>query len=146
MKELYKCSVLGIIYGFLYNLIEIIYRGNTHWSMWILSALIGVVIGLYNNCISWETPIEIQALFGMFIATSLEYVCGCIVNIQLGWDVWNYSNLPFNLDGQICLFFSLAWMILSIVCIVLDDYIRYFLFKEEHPAYRSLILSKLKKR
>ena len=44
--------------------------------------------------------------------------------------------MPFNLLGQICLPFAVAWLALAAVAIVLDDYLRYWLFGEEKPRYR----------
>ena len=54
-----------------------------------------------------------------------------VVNIGLGWNVWDYSNLPFNIYGQVCVWFIFLWFILSFIGIVVDDYIRYWLFDEE---------------
>ena len=46
--------------------------------------------------------------------TTVEFVAGCIVNLRLHWQVWDYSSLPFNLLGQICPRFILMWFALSI--------------------------------
>ena len=54
----------------------------------------------------------------------------------LGLHIWDYSTMPLNIFGQICLPFSLAWMGLSGVAIILDDYIRYWFFNEEKPHYK----------
>ena len=43
--------------------------------------------------------------------------------------------MPGNFLGQICPQFTLAWLALSLVGIVLDDYLRYWLFREEKPHY-----------
>ena len=37
-----------------------------------------------------------------------------VVNLLLGWGVWDYTNRPFNLLGQICLLFSGLWTLLSL--------------------------------
>lgn len=52
-----------------------------------------------------------------------------------GWNVWDYSDQPFNLLGQICLSYTLLWIPLSAVAIVLDDFLRCLLFGEEWPRY-----------
>ena len=69
---------------------------------------------------------------------TLELIFGIIFNINLGMNVWDYSDLPFNLFGQICLPFMIAWFLLSAVAIVADDYIRYWLFAEDKPKYKWL--------
>ncbi len=77
-----------------------------------------------------------QMLIGACIVTFMEFISGYIINIKLGWQVWDYSNLPFNIMGQICLPFSIIWFFISLVAIVVDDYLRYCLFKEERPHYK----------
>lgn len=77
-----------------------------------------------------------QMLIGAIVITTLEFVCGCIVNLWLGWNVWDYSNMPFNLLGQICLPFTVIWFFLSAVAVVLDDWIRHILWGEDMPHYK----------
>jgi hypothetical protein len=135
MKVFSKEFILFIIGGLLYILIELSYRGYSHWTMFILGGLCFVLIGGINNYISWDMPIYEQMMIGSVIITILEFICGCIVNLWLGWDVWDYSNMPYNVLGQICLPFSILWFFISLVAIVADDYIRYWLFDEEKPRY-----------
>lgn len=135
MKVFSKEFILFIIGGLLYILIELSYRGHSHWTMFILGGLCFVLIGGINNYISWDMPIYEQMMIGSVIITMLEFICGCIVNLWLGWDVWDYSNMPYNVLGQICLPFSILWFFISLVAIVADDYIRYWLFDEEKPRY-----------
>lgn len=135
MKVFSKEFILFIIGGILYILIELGYRGHSHWTMFILGGLCFVLIGGINNYISWDMPIYEQMMIGSVIITILEFICGCIVNLWLGWDVWDYSNMPYNVLGQICLPFSILWFFISLVAIVADDYIRYWLFDEEKPRY-----------
>ena len=135
MKVFSKEFILFIIGGLLYILIELSYRGHSHWTMFILGGLCFVLIGGINNYISWDMPIYEQMMIGSVIITMLEFICGCIVNLWLGWDVWDYSNMPYNVLGQICLPFSILWFFISLVAIVADDYIRDGLFDEEKPRY-----------
>ena len=116
--------------------IEILYRGYTHWSMGILGGISFVSIGLINEILSWDTPLAIQALIGSIMITLYEFITGVILNIWLGLGIWNYSNLSFNILGQICLPFSIIWYFLSIVGICLDDFLRWKFFGEEKPRYK----------
>ena len=86
----------------------------------------------------WDTPLLLQMFCGCAIITALEFVTGCIVNLWLGWDVWDYSRYKFNVLGQISLRSSVGWYFLSLVGIVLDDYIRYRFFGEEKPRYKII--------
>lgn len=131
-----KNLILFEIGGLIYNLIEIIYRGHSHWTMFIVGGLCFLFIGWINKIFSWELALWKQMLIGGLIVTILEFVAGCIINLWLGWDVWDYSSMPLNLLGQVCLPFSVLWVFLSAIAIILDDYLRYWLFNEEKPRYK----------
>lgn len=94
-----------------------------------------MLIGSINNLFPWEMSLAKQGVIGACIVTVLEFITGCIINIWLGWNVWDYSNMPLNILGQVCLPFSLLWILLSIVCIIVDDYLRYLMFNEQMPHY-----------
>lgn len=126
---------LFLIGGAIYVLIELVYRGYSHWTMFLLGGLCFVLIGGVNEYIPWEMPLWLQAGIGAVIITALEFICGCIVNLALGWNVWDYSSTPLNILGQVCLPFAIIWFVIAHFGIVLDDYLRYWLFKEEKPHY-----------
>lgn len=140
MKSIIKYIVLWLVGGCTYYMIEVIWRGYSHPSMVVLGGICFVCVGLLNNVLPWSMHIEYQAGIGAAIITLLEFITGCIVNSILKWDVWDYSELPLNVLGQICLPFSLIWFVLSIAIILLDDYIRYKWFHEQKPKYTSAIL------
>lgn len=144
IKRIAKYILLFIFGGISYYAIEMMYRGHSHWTMFLLGGLCFVAVGLINNVISWDMPIEIQGLVGAAIITGLEFIVGLIVNIILGWNVWDYSELPFNLLGQVCLYFTAIWYVLSLLIIVVDDWIRYFVFHERRPKYTSIFKRKRK--
>ena len=102
----------------------------------ILGGLCFVSIGLINELFPWELGIVWQALIGGTMVTCLEFITGVIVNIWLKLGVWDYSGLPLNILGQVCLPFYFAWVGLSVVAIVFDDYLRYWFFGEEKPHYK----------
>ena len=98
-----KYLSLFTVMGSIYYLIEIIWRGYSHVSMFILAGVCGICIGLINEILSMDTPIWLQAIIGSCIVTTGEFISGCILNLWLGLGIWDYSNMPFNLLGQICL-------------------------------------------
>jgi uncharacterized membrane protein len=142
--NLIKCTILFLIGGAAYFLIEILWRGYSHWTMFLLGGLCFLIIGAINNFLPWEMCFEAQSIIGATIITIFEFIVGVIVNIILKWNVWNYSTVPFNIMGQICLPFSLIWIVLSAVIIIVDDLVRYKIFKEEKPYYISWILNKIR--
>ncbi len=137
-RHVLKEIILAIIGGLIYILIELIWRGHTHISMFILGGICFVAIGLINELFSWELGLVWQSVIGAVIVTVLEFITGLIVNIWLGLGVWDYSNMPFNLLGQICLPFAFPWIALSAIAIILDDYLRYWIFGEEKPRYKLI--------
>lgn len=135
LKPALKHVILAAAGGSAYVLLELVLRGRSHWTMFLLGGLCFVLIGLINEVIPWEMPLLLQGVIGAGIVTALEFCTGCIVNLWLGWDVWDYSNIPFNVLGQICLPFSLLWILVSILAVLLDDWIRWRWFGEERPHY-----------
>ena len=142
IKQQLKIFILFLIGGFIYVAIELGFRGHSHWTMFLLGGLCFILIGGLNNYISWEMSIIKQGIIGALIITSLEFIFGLVLNLYLNLGIWNYSNMPFNILGQICLPFSIAWFFLSLVAIFIDDWLRYVLFKEEKPHYHLFTVCK----
>ena len=139
MKKLIcKYITLLIAGGGLYVILELIWRGRSHWTMFLLGGLCFISIGLINEIISWDMPLWQQVLIGAGIVTDLEFLTGCIVNLWLGWGVWDYSRLPGNVLGQICPQFFILWLPVALIAIMLDDWLRYWWFGEEKPHYKIL--------
>lgn len=118
-----KEFIIWVIFGGVYCLLEIIYRGYTHPSMFVVGGICGVLIGLINDNTPQMSLVK-QSIIGSVIVTAIEFISGVILNIVLGLNVWDYSSMPFNILGQICLPFSMVWLILSIPVIYLDDYLK----------------------
>ena len=98
---------------FIYSLMEISARGFTHWTMTLTGGIILTI--LYEMFTGLRSvPFWQKCILGSLIITSVEFTVGVIVNIILGWNVWNYSDMPFNILGQICLPFTVLWFFLSI--------------------------------
>ena len=55
-------------------------------------------------------------VFGVsfIVGTITEYICSLGQQIVFGSVAWDYSNMPFNLNGRICLLYSVFWGILGI--------------------------------
>ena len=115
--------IILLIFGISYYLLEILWRGYSHWTMIIVGGLCGLLIGLINE-ITPKMNTVLQMLLGSVIVTIIEFVTGYIINIKLDLNIWDYSNLKFNILGQVSLLFSILWFFLSYIVIKLDDYIR----------------------
>lgn len=142
IKQWLKIFILFLIGGFIYVAIELGFRRHSHWTMFLLGGLCFILIGGLNNYIPWEMSLIKQGLIGALIVTSLEFIFGLIFNLYFNLGIWDYSNMPFNILGQICLPFSIAWFFLSLVAIFIDDWLRYILFKEGKPHYHLFTVCK----
>lgn len=133
-----KHLFLFILGGFTYFYMEIAFRGYSHYSMILCAGLAFILCGslrkLFKNKISFVS----QMILSCLIITILEFITGYIVNIRFQMNVWDYSNLPYNFMGQVCLFYSLLWLCLSILCILIYDITCHFIFDEVMPHYHIL--------
>ena len=67
---------------------------------------------------------------GAIEGSVIEYVVGWIgeVIFQIKW--WDYSNMPFNIHGRICILFSVFWGLLALVLIrLINPYIEILIDK-----------------
>ncbi len=111
MRMFFNYLFAALIGGFGYCMIEIIWRGRTHYSMFFAGAI--VLSTFYFISKNYNLPLWERCLAGMIIITGIELVFGIVFNIILKEHVWDYSNMPMNFLGQICVPFSLLWFALS---------------------------------
>ena len=100
--------VLG---GTAYAMMEILFRGHTHWSMALTGGACVVTLYILLDWLNGQ-PLVMAALAGAVIVTVYEFAVGCIVNLRFGWAVWDYSDMEGKLLGQICPVFTAAWFAL----------------------------------
>ena len=136
IKILIKYLVLFLLGGYTYYGIEILWRGDSHYSMIICGGICFIYAGLQNEQIEWDYPFWKQVLRVEAFILSAEFITGCIVNLWLGLDVWDYSGLPGNILGQTCPQFALLFLPLSAIAIIVDDFVRWKWFDEEKPRYK----------
>ena len=113
--------------SFLYSIIEICFRGYTHWTMFITGGI--AFLSLYFMNLKIKTKnILVRCLASCAIITFIELVVGCIVNKIFHMGVWDYSHRKLNLFGQICPLYSFFWFLLSLpatfLCFVIKNKLR----------------------
>ncbi len=118
VKEYFMCFALGAV---IYGLVEVAVRGYTHWTMALTGGAVMMLINLINQ--TKNLNIITRCLLGATVITSLEFAVGMIVNVRLGWDVWDYSDKAMNIFGQICPQFCVGWFFISIPAFALCRYI-----------------------
>ena len=120
LKNGFRYVFVFLLGAVIYNLVEVIFRGYTHWSMGVLGGVCFVAVGLLNE-IQQRPPIILQMAQGAVICTVLELLAGLVLNVWLGLDIWDYSGVPGNIMGQVCPQFTLAWAALSAVAVWVED-------------------------
>ena len=97
-----------------------------------------VFFTIQGQMVHWEDPLWRQILRCIIFVTAMEFITGIIVNKWLHLAVWDYSNQPFHLFGQICLPFMVIFSGLCALGIFLGGYLAYWLYGEEKPHYHVL--------
>lgn len=99
--------------GLAYGAIEILWRRKTHWTMVLTGG--ACFLSLFKFFSGHEKmPLVKKCCIGSCIITSIEFLCGCIVNLKMKLNVWDYSKAKLNILGQICPFYSMLWGLLCI--------------------------------
>lgn len=98
-----KEAALFAIGGGAYVLLELLYRGYSHGSMFLAGGLCFLLIGRLSRL-----PLPLAVVLGVMIITSVELVTGLLVNRD--YSVWDYRDQPGNFLGQICPAFMAIWI------------------------------------
>ena len=124
--------------GVLYGVLEVLWRGHTHWTMMALAALLCVPLDVANEHMPWSLPLTVQAALGGLAITAGELAAGLILNVWLGLGVWDYTGQWGNLWGQVCPLYTALWCLLAGPVIVGFDWLDYWLCGGERPGYRRV--------
>lgn len=141
IKHVFRKFLLFLLCGLIYCGIEYIYRQWSHITMFVLSGLLGVFcIDTPNNIFGYDFDYSLQVLISTLLCTIGEGITGLIVNVKMGLNVWNYSNLPFTFFyGQCNLFFVLAWaLVIGVFGIFFCDFFWYYICKDNVQPYYKL--------
>ena len=127
LRLVWNYFIIFLFGGLYYCFLEALWRGYTHWTMAVTGG--ACFLGLFVISVKGRRlPLLWQCLAGSVLITTIEFCAGCIVNLLLGWNVWDYSTLRFPLMGQICLAFSVVWFFLCIPGIGLCRLLHVLLF------------------
>lgn len=109
-----KNSLLFLTGSCLYPALEILWRGYSHASMALAGGVCMLLIDLVCCDKLKKRSLCARCAAGSLMITCVEFLFGLLVNKLLHLRVWDYSALPMNIMGQICLPFSLVWFFLTI--------------------------------
>ncbi len=118
-----------------YGLIEIAARGFTHITMGFLGGISMIVISILNDMRRKGLPLITELIIITIFITVCEFIAGIILNVNLHLNIWDYSQIPMNIMGQICVPFMFIWLILSYVGIIVEEFMRAHLFFSGKALY-----------
>ena len=115
-----------ILYSFLGFLLEVAYARATHSAKQDRKCLLllplcpvygaGALLILLSVRAANTSFLGVMVI-GFLSASAAEYLMSLFYDRVLGVEFWDYSALPLNLDGRVCLLFSLAWTVLSVALV-----------------------------
>lgn len=138
LKKLMEYGFLWMLGGTIYYSFEMIFRGFSHWTMFVLGGICMMFFAFQGKAVRWREALWKQVLRCTIFVTACEFITGIIVNKWFELAVWDYSNQPFQLFGQICLPFAVIFSGLCAAGILLSGYILHWFFGEELPQYHVL--------
>lgn len=116
---IWKMTFLFYLGGMCYAGLELLWRGFTHWSMFLLGGLCFVLVGNLKR-LRPTRALPLRMTEAALLITLLELGCGLLVNRS--YRVWDYRHMPMNFLGQICLPFTLLWLPVSLAAMLLYDW------------------------
>ncbi len=107
----------GVVLETIYCLIQ---RGHCESRVGLIYGPFNLVYGIGALCLSgalyqFRNRGRVFSFVGGFVVGSVvEYACSWFQEVCFGSTSWDYSNMPYNLNGRICLLYSIFWGILGI--------------------------------
>lgn len=123
----YKLLLIGVAGSFVGVIVELLWCLLTNGYIESRSGLVygpfNLVYGFgavaltvclyrFRNRSAW-----ISFLGGMIVGSVVEYLCSLFQEIVFGSCSWDYSHMPFNINGRICLLYSFFWGFLGVLWI-----------------------------
>lgn len=138
MKKLSEYLFLWALGGSFYYGFEVFFRGCSHWSMFVLGGLCLVFCAQQGIWTHWNAPLWKQVGWCVIFVVSGEFITGIIVNKIMHWNVWDYTGMPFQIMGQVCLPFAVIFSGLCAIGILVSGYLLHFFYGEEMPHFHVL--------
>lgn len=138
LRKLSEYLFLWVVGGAVYYGVELFFRGFSHWSMFILGGICLMFFWWQASTLHWKDPLWKQIIRCTIFVVSCEFITGIIVNKWLNWAVWDYSDQPFHLFGQICLPFAVIFSGFCAVGILVSGKLMQWIYREECPNFHVL--------
>ena len=125
--NIWRKGFLFCLGGGCYFILEMLWRGWSHISMFLAGGTCFLLLGGLENA-KPRLLLPFRALAGAGVITMIELLFGLIFN--RGYSVWDYRSMPGNFYGQICLPFSVLWVPISLGGMALYKFSDNFLIRQ----------------
>lgn len=138
--KVYKKLILFFVGFCIYITIECLYKsnGSSNALMGVCGGIALFLLDMINDKFGWDVDVLIQCAAGSALITGMEFIIGQFMIRGILPIMWDYSSVPFNYKGIICVPFSIIWMALSFVAIVIADAINYYVYEDTDIPYYKI--------
>ena len=113
-------ALIGLLMEVFFTSTAALIRGNWNWhggtSPWMMLdyGILGLAVGPIAGALkARRVPLALRAVVYMLGIFFVEYVSGVLFT-ACGLHIWDYSDLPWNLQGQITATYAPAWYALGL--------------------------------
>ena len=136
MNALYMSAWIVLIYGFLGWCSEVVFAAVNSGKFVNRGFLNGPICPIYgfgvliiSLCLTpFVDNFFLLFLFSMVLTSALEFLTGWVLEKLFNTKWWDYTDVPFNIKGYICLKFSIIW---GLACV--------FIMKIVHPVITGMV-------
>lgn len=90
-QKIISYGSIFIISGLIYTMLELIWRGHTHWTMFLCAGLCGLVMAnINNNLLEFDTDFLKQVVISALCCTTFEFLFGIMFNGD--FSIWDYRG------------------------------------------------------
>lgn len=100
----------------------------------------GIGVGVVVQFLSpFKSSLVLLYVTSVIVVTALEWLTGFVLEKVFHNKWWDYSSMPLNLNGYVCLPFSLIW---GVACVVIVDFIHPLIDKVLHflPQIAGIVI------
>lgn len=128
--DIYYLALYFYVYGFLGWCSEVGYAALKEHRFVNRGFLSGPICPIYGAGVSvvlaFLTPLRSNVVLlyviSVILVTTLEGLTGWAMDKIFHHKWWDYSGMPFNIGGYVCLPFSILW---GVVCVAIVDFINF---------------------
>ena len=114
-----------------YAIIELLWRSRTHVTMAIAGGISLIFFSLIEKRFS-EKNVIFRATLSALTVSFIELCIGIVFNLSYSMKIWDYSDQPLNLFGQVCPLFTVLWGLIFVLVLPIIRLLNRYFDKESY--------------